>query len=77
MMGGWGPKTAEEAREHKEKAMIHHHRTVATMPLQDKIAKLEARIAKQDCIIALLKKHLKKHGNDDLVLELLVELMEE
>ena len=76
-MGGWGPKTAEDAREYAEEAMIDHHRTTATRPLQDKIAKLEARIAKQDRIIALFKKHLKKHGGDDLVLELLEELMEE
>ena len=76
MMGGWGPKSPEEAHEYQERAMREHHAEIAKRPLQNKIAKLEARIAKQDRIINLLKKHLKTHGDDNLVLDLLEEMMD-
>ena len=72
-MGGWGPRTPEQHRQAKEEARIWQ----AEKPWRDKVAQLEKRIAQQDRIINLLKKHIKKHGGDGLVLELLEELVEE
>ena len=73
MMGGWGPRTPEQHKEAQERT----RKWEAEEPWRKKVKKLEAHIAKQDRIISLLTKHLKKHGNDDLVLELLEALMEE
>ena len=73
MMGGWGPRTPEQHKEAQERA----RKWEAEEPWRKKVKKLEAHIAKQDRIIALFKKHLKKHGSDDLVLDLLEALTEE
>ena len=69
----WGPRNAEDAREAEKRAL----RKSAIEPWREEVEKLKVRIAKQDRIIALFKKHLKKHGNDDLVLDLLEALTEE
>lgn len=72
-MMAWGARTPEQLKEAQEKSRIW----VAEKPLRDKIANLEARIIKQERIIKLMRKHIKKHGGDDLILDLLEELSEE
>ncbi len=69
----WGPRNAEQAREAEKRSL----RSSAIKPWRDEVQKLKARVAQQDRIIVLFKKHLKKHGTDELVLELLEALMEE
>lgn len=73
MMGGWGPRTPEQHKRHQKDIA----KWEAEKPWRDKVAKLEARIAQQDRIINLLKKHITKHGGDDLVLDLLEALTKE
>lgn len=73
MMGGWGPRTPEQLKEANERA----RKWEAEEPWRKKVKKLEARIAKQDRLISLLTKHVKKHGSDELVLDLLEALTEE
>lgn len=72
-MGGWGPRTPEQLKEAQERS----RKWETEEPWRKKVAELEARLAKQDRIIALFKEHLKKHGNDELVLDLLEALTEE
>ena len=72
-MGGWGPRTPEQLKQAQEDA----RKREAEEPWRKKVKKLEAHIAKQDRIISLLTKHIKKHGNDELVLDLLEALTEE
>lgn len=72
MMGGWGPRTPEQLKEAKEDARISQ----AVKPWREKVGKLEARIAKQDRIIKLMRKHIKMSSTDDFVLDLLEELLE-
>lgn len=72
-MGGWGPRTPEQLKEAQERS----RKWEAEEPWRKKVKKLEAHIAKQDRIISLLKEHFKKHGNNDLVLDLLEALVEQ
>ena len=73
MMGGWGPKTPAQYEKQAER----NAKWPAEKPWRKKVAELEARIVKQDPIINLLKKHLKKQGESDLILDLVAELLEE
>ena len=72
MMGGWGPRTPEQLKEAQERSRIWE----AEQPLREEIEKLEARIAKQDRIIKLMRKHIKMSSTDEFVLDLLEELLE-
>ena len=69
----WGPRTPEQRKQAEMRSL----RSDAIKPWREEVEKLKARVAKQDRIIALFKKHLKQHGNDDLVLDLLEALTEE
>lgn len=69
----WGPRTPEQYKEHQEEMKTER----AIEPFKQQILAHEKTIRKQERIINLLKKHIIKQGDDDLVLELIESLLEE
>jgi hypothetical protein len=76
MMGGWGPTTEEQriqARKNAERRNIEE-------PWREKVAKLEAQLAKKDLLIDVLKNGLKKLAgdaySDNGIVDIIQELIE-